>query len=88
MCRHVIILANSLTRTRSGRACYINKYKSSTGTAFDRNVLSWLEGHVVKTGKLARGIQIIALDYSVLMMEGDTKIQNVNIGRASDQRTK
>jgi hypothetical protein len=38
--------------------------------------------------KLARGIQIIALDYSALMMEGDTKIQNVNIGRASDEQTK
>jgi len=36
-------------------------------------------------GELVRGIQIIALDYNVLMMEEDTKIQNVNIGRASDE---
>ena len=35
--------------------------------------------------KLVRGIQITALDYNVLMIEEDTKIQNVNIGRASDE---
>lgn len=39
-------------------------------------------------GKLARGIQIIAFDYNVLMIEEDIKIQNVNIGRASDEQTK
>ena len=66
-------------------ARYTNRYKSSTRTAFDRNVLSWLEGYVVRMGELVRGIQIIALDYNVLMMEEDTKIQNVNIGRASDE---
>jgi len=46
--------------------------------------LSWLEGYVVKTGKLVREIQITALDYNVLMMEEDTRIQNVSIGRVSD----
>jgi hypothetical protein len=37
-------------------------------------------------GELVRGIQTIALDYNVLMIEEDTKIQNVNIGRASEER--
>jgi hypothetical protein len=36
-------------------------------------------------GKRVRGIQTIALDYNVLMMEEDTKIQNVSIGRANEE---
>jgi len=51
-------------------------------------VLSWLEAYVVKMRERVRGIQIIALDYNVLMMGEDTKIQSVNIGRASDEQTK
>jgi len=35
-------------------------------------------------GRLVREIQIIASDYSVLMIEEDTRIRNVNIGRAGD----
>ena len=38
--------------------------------------------------KLAREIQTIVLDYNVLMIEEDTRIQNVNILRASDEWNK
>ena len=40
---------------------------------------------MVKMRKLARGIQIIALGYNILMIEEDTKIQNVNIGKAGKE---
>jgi hypothetical protein len=33
-------------------------------------------------GKLARGIQIIALGYNVLMIEENAKIQNVNFWKS------